>query len=267
MKKLLALALSIVMLLAVAGCAGTASVSDADTAKPAGDTATQGTASTDKRINIMPLGDSLTAGYPDTCGYRNYLCDILLEDGYNFMFVGPNNTPADRLERYNFPEEYSHHSAQGGWKLTDVLANKETLFAEKYDPDIILLMITTNDLPGNLNEQLEERYRTLVAYIFRCYPDVTLYCANPIPKRDAAGNISEVNTRIVDWEIPFLKSLAAAKQKNGYDMRYVDMTNKTLNYVADDIRSDDNIHPTDSGNMKLAAAWYNAIKSRLDELK
>lgn len=267
MKKLIALILSIVMLLAVAGCAGTASVSDADTAKPAGDTAAQDTGSTDKRINIMPLGDSLTAGYPDSCGYRNYLYEDLIADGYNFMFVGPKNTPADRLERYNFPEEYSHHASTGGWKLDNVLAEKESLFDAKYDPDIILLMITTNDLGGNLNETLEEKYRTVVAYIFRCFPDVTLYCANPIPKRTSEGNIVPVNDRITNWEIPFLKSLAADKQANGYDMRYVDMTNATLNYNGDDIRSDDNIHPTDSGNKKLADAWYNAIKSRLDELK
>ena len=128
-------------------------------------------------------------------------------------------------------------------------------------------MITTNDMAGNLNEQLEERYRTLVAYIFRCYPDVTLYCANPIPKRTADGQIVELNSRVTDWEIPFLKEMAADKQENGFDMRYVDMTNKTLNFVAEDIREDDKIHPTDSGNQKLANAWYNAIKSRLDELK
>ena len=267
MKKFIALLLSVLMILTVAGCTGSASVDDATNTKPVADDAVVNSDVSEKVINIMPLGDSLTAGYPDTCGYRNYLCDILLDEGYNFMFVGPNKTDADRLERYNFPVEYSNHSAQGGWTLSAVLSNKEKLFAEKFNPDIVLLMITTNDLPGHLDIQLEERYRELVAYIFRCYPDVTLYCGNPIPKRDKAGNITEVNDRIVNWEIPFLKDLAADKQENGYDMRYVDMTNKTLNYVAEDIREDDLIHPTDSGNQKLATAWYNAIKSRLDELK
>lgn len=265
MKKFLALVLGIVMILTVAGCSNTASVNGTD--KPADDASSVTDGASDKVINIMPLGDSLTAGYPDTCAYRNYLCDILLDEGYNYMFVGAKTTPADRLDRYNFPAEYSNHNAQGGWTLNAILSNKETLFKPEYDPDIIMLMITTNDLAGNLNEQLEERYRTLVAYIFRCYPDVTLYCANPIPKRTADGNIVELSPRVTDWEIPFLKTLAADKQENGYDMRYVDMTNKTLNFTADDIREDDKIHPTDSGNQKLAAAWYNAIKSRLDELK
>jgi len=267
MKKLLALVLCLVMLLTVAGCAGSASVSDAGAVDAATDETVASTETSDKVINIMPLGDSLTAGYPDTCAYRNYLCDILLEEGYNFMFVGPKTTPADRLDRYNFPEEYSHHSAQGGWTLNNILANKESLLAAEYNPDVIMLMITTNDMSGNLNEQLEERYRTLVAYIFRCFPDVTLYCANPIPRRTDDGQIVELNSRVTDWEIPFLKEMAADKQENGFDMRYVDMTNKTLNFVAEDIRADDKIHPTDSGNQKLANAWYNAIKSRLDELK
>ena len=266
MKKFLALLLGVVMIFTIAGCAGSASVNDANDVNPAGNDVASAEAS-DKVINIMPLGDSLTAGYPDTCAYRNYLYEILRDEGYNFMFVGPKNTDADRLDRYNFPEEYSHHSAQGGWTLSSILSNKESLFDAKFKPDIIMLMVTTNDLTGNIDIVLEERYRELVAYIFRCFPDVTLYCANPIPKRTDAGGITELSDRITNWEIPFLKSLAADKQENGFDMRYVDMTNKTLNFVGDDIRADDKIHPTDSGNQKLANAWYNAIKSRLDELK
>jgi len=266
MKKFLALLLGIVLILTVAGCTGSASVNDAVDVNPAGDDVVS-TEVSDKVINIMPLGDSLTAGYPDTCAYRNYLYEILRDEGYNFMFVGPRTTKQEYLEKYNFPEEYSYHSAQGGWTLNAILSNKEALFDAKFQPDIIMLMVTTNDFTGNLDIQLEERYRELVAYIFRCFPDVTLYCANPIPKRDAAGNISELNDRVTNWEIPFLKSLAEDKQENGFDMRYVDMTNKTLNFVGDDIRADDKIHPTDSGNQKLANAWYNAIKSRLDELK
>lgn len=269
MKKFISAVLCLVMLFCLVSCgnSSTSVTENSNVKETASADSADSIASTGKTIKIMPLGDSLTAGYPDTCAYRNYLCETLLEKGYNFMFVGPYTTPADRIERYKFPEGYTNHAGVGGRTIQGILDAADTIFTEEYKPDVIMLMITTNDFgQGYLVEQIEELYRELVAKIFRAYPDVVLYAANPIPKRTANNEIVELDARVVNWEIPFLKQIAEDKQANGFEMHYVNMTNEVLNFTYEDIREDDKIHPTDSGNIKLANAWFNAIKPTLDEL-
>ena len=119
---------------------------------------------------IMPLGDSITAGYgANVGGYRAELGVRLRAAGYSFSYVGSQNT-------YN-PNGATdlNHEAHSGWKTPELTAivngsysNNQTsanLIISTSNPDVILLMIGTNDMLGS-STTLGADYDALLSSIF-----------------------------------------------------------------------------------------------------
>ena len=103
---------------------------------------------------IMPLGDSITAGYgANVGGYRAELAVRLRAAGYSFSYVGSQNT-------YN-PNGATglNHEAHSGWTTPELTAivngafskndTSANLIISTSNPDVILLMIGTNDMIGS----------------------------------------------------------------------------------------------------------------------
>ena len=119
---------------------------------------------------IMPLGDSITAGYSlSVGGYRSKLRDQLVGAGYSFTYVGSQDS-------YN-PSGMTglNHEGHSGWttpQLTAIVngsfssnSTSATTIISTSNPDVILLMIGTNDMLGG-GATLNADYSDLLTAIF-----------------------------------------------------------------------------------------------------
>lgn len=261
MKRAIAIMLAVFMLLSVCSCGSdTANVEDFAEVTHA---ATPCDVDTTGKVKIMCAGDSLTAGYRKTNAYRNYLADQLIDNGYQSTtcFVGPFDSPTDLC-----PEGYRRLYAYGGNTIPGLQGQLGTAMA--CDPDIIILMIGTNDLAGYLlNEEVEEQYRDLIRDILEYNPDVYLFLGNPLPGTDTAHTYVTEGTRIA-WMRQFIEKLCEEKTANGYNVNFVNFSPSAIDWTVEDWDKavTDHVHPSATGNVKVANQWYNAIKPTIDSI-
>ena len=134
-----------------------------------------------KKIRIMPLGDSITDGGKTKGAYRKYLYNSLTKSGYSIKMVGPLLSN----EFFNFKNEnenFSYDASHCGYSSFTIKTNEErkgimnmvqdNKYLIKYKPDIIILMIGTNDVM--INEDVE----TIIKHL----KDFLLYIKNNIKK-------------------------------------------------------------------------------------
>src|SRR3954447_27072588 len=90
-------------------------------------------------IRILPVGDSITFGYNVPGGYRAPLYQLLTNAGYAVAFLGTqtgNGAPS-------LPD--SNHEGYSGYTIRNIDSILPSFFAADNTPDIILLLLGTND--------------------------------------------------------------------------------------------------------------------------
>ena len=136
---------------------------------------------------IMPLGDSITAGYSESVGgYRSELRNTLLGAGYNFIYVGSQNSynPHGAIDL--------NHEGHSGWTTPQLTAIVNGSFSSNFtsanaiistsNPNVVLLMIGTNDMLGG-GATLNADYYDLLTAIFSKDPNIRvivfpmIYCS------------------------------------------------------------------------------------------
>ncbi len=149
-------------------------------------------------VKILPLGDSLTFGTNpddtenDPVGYREKLSGYLLDYFNMLCFVGPQNTPTLLTDKFLL-----RHAGYPGYVIEDVYGDDlhpgiNTLvpeIMEEYTPDIVVLMIGTNDctmLAGSLDMDsdmaaLADRWKALIKQIDEKLPDDGMVICCSIP--------------------------------------------------------------------------------------
>jgi lysophospholipase L1-like esterase len=216
---------------------------------------------------IMPLGDSITDGAGGTnAGYRGPLYGLLTAAGYSFQFVGsaadnPGTLPSTPLDQRRH-EGHSGYVIAAGSSGRDGLTDNLNawLGAGGADPNVILLMIGTNDI--NLNYQRStapQRLDSLVSMISNkntgLKPNAHLIIAQIVPIVDATedGWVREYNLGIAD---------VVFKHRNllGENVSLVDMHSSL---VASDFA--DMLHPNNSGYNKMAGIWMSGIAAVVPE--
>ena len=249
-------------------------------------------------VKIMPLGDSITAGFgsDDTGGYRLPLQKDLTSLGIQYQFVGSQTThnPA-RLPAQPYHEGHDGYVAMVGtdlaatrtaparldptwwnrdntlrinratglpvvWSQSGQLYGQLTDTALKtYRPDIILLMIGTNDQlydPNEFDPQLRGIvYSTLLNQIFSTEPGVTVIAA-PIPYKP----YSETNKQI-DQVNAVYKSIVANFAASGDSITWVGDWTAAIGEGPSDLP--DGIHPSTAKYTLMAQYWSSAIQSVL----
>lgn len=212
---------------------------------------------------IMPFGDSITDGYnADTPGgYRIELFRLAHQAGKNITFVGSGQNGPSMVDGVAFPQ---HHEGHSGWTIapTGGRSGISTLVATAmptYRPDIVLLMIGTNDAIDDYQmQQAPARLGMLIDSIYQQLPDVLIIVAQPIPSRGDAGKGDDVNlsARLKTYgeAIP-----AVVKQRTdaGKHLLVVDMytpfaPNKST-------LLEDQWHPNTQGYVLLAERWYTML--------
>ena len=190
-------------------------------------------------VRVMPLGDSITQG-GSSGGYRLDLGAKLRSAGRDVDFVGSAvDGPSSMPDR--------DHEGHPGWTIAQVDANVVN-WLRTHAPRTVLLHIGTNDMYGSDPAGAPRRLSALVDKITAQAPSADVFVSTIIPIRFADATVRGYNAAIV----PLLRAKAAA----GKRVHVVDA------YPAVPVSDlPDGIHPDAAGYAKMAAVWYDALRS------
>ncbi len=195
-------------------------------------------------LKIMPLGDSITDGFRAAGGYRAPLYLLLANSGFNFTFVG---SQSDNSVSY-LP--YPDHEGISGSEINSV-ASGFVGWGEAYTPDVILLLIGTNDYGNEYDTaNATNRLDQLIELIATNQPNAKLVVANLTFRDDNASVESAIETTFN----PFIPGIVASHAAMGQHVYFVDLHSAL---GASDLA--DGLHPDQIGYDKLAAKWFTAI--------
>lgn len=208
---------------------------------------------------VMCVGDSITEGkFANSGGYRKVLQTLLRDNGYNILYVGKedNGAPENRTGFSNGMEN-PNHEGYGSFRIDEILnggtreghtAPPFSKTLEAFHPDVILMMLGTNDVLGNYElATIADRLDQLVETVFAANPKTTLILAKPTPLTgDRETKLNAYCAQITD--------LVAKKQAQGRNIVIADM------HSALDLADlPDKVHPNLLGFQKMAAVWYEAL--------
>jgi lysophospholipase L1-like esterase len=217
------------------------------------------------QVTILPLGDSITRGdmsADSVAGsYRYYLYEQLTAARYDVDFVGSTTVPD--FTRFRFDQDHDGHGGYTtGTFLFDDKTETEPLktwLAAYAPPDVVLLMIGTNDAITQVNlANRTANLRQIIGILQSRNPDVTILLAQIIPTSNWYRNENQV--------VPFNNALPEiAANCSTPDSRVVLVDHYSgFDGVAD--TQADGIHPNADGMRKIAATWYAALSPLLPSL-
>ena len=196
-----------------------------------------GVAATD----VMPLGDSITDGYNIPGGYRIALEDMLAADEYDFDFVGSrSNGPFSLRDR--------QHEGHSGLRIDELAALVDEAVV-RHEPEVVLLMIGTNDvLQGYRLAQAPQRLSALIDRLAARAPSASILVASltPLATPGLDERVRRYNAAI--------RAIVGDKAAQGKRVRFLDM------YPAlapDDLA--DGVHPDANGYRRMASVWRSAL--------
>lgn len=211
----------------------------------------------------MPFGDSITDGYlAQRGGYRIPLFERAYQEGKHLTFVGSAaNGPTTVLGNVPFPRQNEGHSA--------FTINDEPLPAPAhkgispfvmtsipaYKPDIVLLMIGTNDVDNSIDlPNVPTRLGALIDSIISFDAHTLIVVAQITPTMQ-----DPLNARIQAYNAA-IPAVVKARAAAGQHVALVDMYNA---FVADPNYKTtllfDRLHPNIAGFQKMADTWNIVI--------
>ncbi len=198
-------------------------------------------------LRIMPLGDSITYGTGAEGGYRSRLWAEFLVENRVVDFVGSQS--------YGPVGTDPDHEGHPG-KTIQFLRENIVNWLGSSDPDVILLMIGTNDiLYPEAHDFAQAPYRigALIDQITLNAPDTILLVASVPPLGDPLRN---------EQAMGFNAEIEAAVNRyanRGRSVYFVDMSEALT--PAD---LGDGIHPNADGYDRVAQTWHGAILEVLE---
>ncbi len=227
-------------------------------------------------MRIMELGDSITAGVGANGiggdgGYRRRLAALLSSAGYRVTFVGRRTDFSPGLADPNhegWPGYVIRELAPGAPGQLYGPLTEEAI--RRNDPDVILLMVGTNDLlryrgqDGTFSDsEIVHSMDLLLGEIFRTKPTVRVVLGGIIdsPRIDACAvkRFDDGRSSCDEHEYPNLRDLAASYARRGNAITYADMIHVV---PRSKIYFPDGIHPAGSTGYDLVAnAWFSAIRT------
>jgi lysophospholipase L1-like esterase len=203
---------------------------------------------------ILPLGDSITYGIQYAGAYRVELFQDALNAHQNITFVGDHslaNGPA-MVGGVPFPQDNDGHS---GWTI-DQIAGLVPSPALQTNPDIVLLMIGTNDMYSQSQPvaQAPQRLAALLDKILGANAHALLVVAQITPLQNSA---SEMQVQSYNAAVPALVQARAAAGK------HVALVDMHTGFATATMLSSDGVHPNKAGYDHMGDVWYAAVKGLL----
>jgi hypothetical protein len=269
-----------ILLLALAGCSSQAANDTPPTATPV--TAVAPQPKTGTGLRLMALGDSITRGSGSGYGnYRRPLQALLAKGGRRYQFVGTSTEQSLNYHgsdpEQNFQPFDPYHEGYGGFRIDQIASDnsakddggvafpglKAAMALDR--PDVILLMLGTNDVNQNYDPggpaygggagfaaDAAARLDGLIGRLYEANPKLVLLVAEITPLADPA---KEANVRAYN---ALVAKVVAARRARGQTIRLADMHAAV---PAADL-SPDGVHPATIGYDKMARAWYAALTGK-----
>jgi lysophospholipase L1-like esterase len=203
----------------------------------------------------MPFGDSITQGFNVNGGYRAPLFHLALAAQKNITFVGSaNDYSVPTVDGMPFPK---NHEGHGGYTIegNNGIAQFVSSSIPNFKPNIVTLMIGTNDINGNNNvADAPNRLGKLLDSIYMRDANILVVLAKIVPTQSDGTNnaIKTYNSA--------MPNLVSTRVGMGQHIILVDMytafTN-TANYKQ--ALFGDNLHPNQTGYNLMADVWYKAL--------
>ncbi|MFC7527478.1 SGNH/GDSL hydrolase family protein [Actinoplanes sp. GCM10030250] len=187
-------------------------------------------------IRIMPLGDSLTFGKGDRTenGYRRELYAWLADSGIRADFVGSLRNGSGRDNA---------HEGHPGWRIDWVTRHIDEWML-KYQPQVVLLDIGTNDLLRHRAAGSPQRLAELLDRIVAADPSVRIVLAKLL----VVPGPHQREFRV------FNTAVARVAARYPYNVTLADMSRiPAANTV-------DGVHPDVLGYRQMAFQWYQGLR-------
>lgn len=207
-------------------------------------------------IKIMPLGDSITYGIMGTNdrnsgGYRTELWNKFVADGLKVEFVGSKSSGPDS-------QSNRAHEGHPGWTIK-MIAGSVNEWLTTYQPDIVLLMIGTNDAGRKSLKIMIEELSALIDQITAHSPHTQLLVSSIPPIHPTAKPVIRgLRAIYFNTAIPIIVN---SKIAQGKKVDFVDMRDLTVNDLTSSLSLgiDSGLHPNAQGYSKIANFWYDAV--------
>ncbi|MDD5260987.1 MAG: autotransporter-associated beta strand repeat-containing protein, partial [Methylacidiphilales bacterium] len=229
-------------------------------------------------LKIMPVGDSITFGYNGTnAGYRGPLYNLLKNIAPGLLYVGSSvqgNVTVTGPQM--LPLDQRHNEGHSSYTISDINNNLDGLDLTEFNiyggaerdpngghwldgvadtnspnyrlplyPDIITLMIGTNNTNDTDRAAVQTQLHALITKITTMRPNTKLIVAQITPS--TRPNVVSYNAAVASEVASFQ---AAGKQ--------VSMVDLYTNFPTGGLTGD-GIHPNDTGFNFMANQWYNGI--------
>ncbi len=223
-----------------------------------------------EQIRIMPVGDSITNGDGETGGYRKYLDYALKQKNISFDMVGPKK---DMNASFNYNGQNvqydSDHAGYSGFQIKEVpgwgqAQNTGSLYNElkngnkvkQYNPDIILLIIGTNDMTANRDlGACSDDLHALLDYMLENMNQNGMIFLASIPEFTAYGGSPQ---RVGNYNST-VKKVAEDYEGSGKHVKFADIHG----CLSTSDLSSDNLHPSGKGYEKMGKFWAETISDYL----
>lgn len=224
-----------------------------------------------KPLQILLLGDSITASEAGRRSFRYYLWRRLVDEKFNFDFVGTQHLNDGGLgywPRHNGLEFDPDHEAHVEWRIDHIVNGKDNAdwsletWLEGYTPDIAVVMLGTHDALQEKKTEWSEREMRRVLELLRVDNErVAILLVTPPPSRHRhAEYLKPLSQAYAD--------LAAAENTVNSPVRLVDIYN-TLD--PEQHLAYDGVQPNDAGERLIAGAVASALmlldEAHLDPLR
>lgn len=207
-------------------------------------------------LKIMLLGDSVTYGVRGikdrhSGGYRPELWQKFVADALPVKFVGSRSEGPENLGDKT-------HEGHPGWTIKEITASVDEWLSTA-QPDLILLMIGTNDTSRNSLRTIIKDFSNLIDKITACCPHSQLLVASIPPVHPATKPaISGLRAMYFNAAIP---SIVSSKINQGKKLHFVDMRSLSIQDLTASISLDldKGLHPNAQGYHKIASFWHDAV--------
>jgi lysophospholipase L1-like esterase len=206
-------------------------------------------------LHIWTLGDSITVGVSG--GFRNDIYDMLSDDGYDVDLVGTLYDDSTEIDDKD-------HEGHVAYTFEKTLDEGDSWLAQIHRPDVILMMVGSNDFAWWTNVQPSDHLATmfkLIDHLVETLPGTAIIVATlPPQSSEIVEDVHRDRTEMVEEFNGYVREQLPEHEAYGTAVFLADVNARI---GLEDLY--DGIHPTREAHTVVAEVWYDVMKQILPE--